>query len=78
MWRRGHGQNRGTRARDRTGKLLVVAFPGSLSPQIRRAVEMLRAGEIANPCPPEVGLRMAKLWDAIVDSAAQDGAPVRC
>ena len=29
-----------------TGKLLVVAFPGSLSPQIRKAVEMLRSGEL--------------------------------
>lgn len=33
-------------ARDRTGKLLVVAFPGSLSPQIRTAVAMLRSGEL--------------------------------
>jgi predicted dehydrogenase len=32
-------------ARDRTGKLLVVAFPGSLSPRIRTATAMLRAGE---------------------------------
>lgn len=32
--------------RDRTGKLLVVAFPGSMSPQIRKAVEMLRSGEL--------------------------------
>lgn len=32
--------------RDRTGKLLVVAFPGSLSPQIRTAVEMLRSGKL--------------------------------
>ena len=29
-----------------TGKLLVVAFPGSLSPQVRLAVEMLRSGEL--------------------------------
>ena len=33
-------------ARNRTGKLLVVAFPGSLSPQIRTAVAMLRSGEL--------------------------------
>ena len=33
-------------ARDRTGKLLVVAFPGSLSPQVRTAVAMLRSGEL--------------------------------
>jgi predicted dehydrogenase len=32
--------------RDRTGKLLVVAFPGSLSPNIRTAVSMLRNGDI--------------------------------
>lgn len=31
--------------RDRTGRLLVVAFPGSLSPQIRTAVRWLRAGK---------------------------------
>jgi predicted dehydrogenase len=34
--------------RDRTGKLLVVAFPGSLSPQIRKAVEMLRSGQLGS------------------------------
>ncbi|MEZ4727985.1 MAG: Gfo/Idh/MocA family oxidoreductase [Caldilineaceae bacterium] len=34
--------------RDRTGKLLVVAFPGSLSPQIRTAVELLRSGELGD------------------------------
>ena len=32
--------------RDRTGRLLVVAFPGSLSPQIRHAVQLLRTGEL--------------------------------
>ncbi|MFA6111603.1 MAG: Gfo/Idh/MocA family oxidoreductase [Candidatus Latescibacterota bacterium] len=34
------------KARDRTGRLLVVAFPGSLSPAIRRAKELLAAGRI--------------------------------
>ncbi len=38
----------------------------------------VRAGEIENPCPPEVGLRMARLWDAIVESAGKDGQPVSC
>ena len=38
----------------------------------------VRAGKIPNPCPPEVGLRMAKLWDAIQASSAKDGAPVQC
>ncbi len=38
----------------------------------------VRNGEIANPCPPKVGLRMARLWDAIQASSAQGGRPVRC
>jgi predicted dehydrogenase len=37
----------------------------------------VRSGDIPNPCPPEVGLRMALLWDAIKESAANDGKPVR-
>ena len=36
----------------------------------------VRSGEIPNPSPPEVGLRMARLWDAIQASAAQDGKRV--
>jgi predicted dehydrogenase len=37
----------------------------------------VRRGEIANPSPPEVGLRMARLYDAIKASAALGGQPVR-
>ncbi len=33
----------------------------------------VRRSEIANPCPPLVGLRMMRLWDAIRASAAQGG-----
>lgn len=36
----------------------------------------VRAGRAPNPSPPEVGLRMARLWDAIRESAARDGAVV--
>ncbi len=36
----------------------------------------VRRGDMPNPCPPEVGLRMARLWDAIRKSAALGGAPV--
>ncbi|MCC7209460.1 MAG: Gfo/Idh/MocA family oxidoreductase [Anaerolineae bacterium] len=36
----------------------------------------VRSGQIANPSPPEVGLRMAKLWDAIRLSASRNGQPV--
>ena len=38
----------------------------------------VRSGLLPNPSPPEVGLRMAKLWDAIRASAANNGIPVRC
>ena len=34
--------------RDKTGRLLVVAFPGSLSPQIRHAVQLLRSDELGD------------------------------
>ncbi len=38
----------------------------------------VRSGQIQNPCPPEVGLRMAKLYDAIKKSAGLHGQPVEC
>ena len=37
----------------------------------------VRHGEIDNPSPPEIGLRMAHLWDAIQESARNDGSMVR-
>ena len=36
----------------------------------------VQAGRTENPSPPEVGLRMARLWDAIRESAAQGGTVV--
>jgi predicted dehydrogenase len=36
----------------------------------------VRSGKIANPSPPEIGLRMARLWDAIKLSASQGGVLV--
>jgi predicted dehydrogenase len=36
----------------------------------------IRAGDMTNVSPPEGGLRMAKLWDAIQESARQKGRPV--
>lgn len=38
----------------------------------------VRDGRMQNPCPPEVGLRMARLWDAIQASAKLGGQPVKC
>lgn len=37
----------------------------------------VRDGKIPNPAPPEIGLRMSKLWDAVQASVAQGGAPVK-
>jgi predicted dehydrogenase len=37
----------------------------------------VRNGKMPNPSPPEVGLRMAGLYDAIKASAASNGAPVK-
>ena len=34
--------------------------------------------EIENPSSVTQGLKMAKLWDSIKDSAKQDGQPVIC
>ena len=36
----------------------------------------VRSGQIDNVSPPELGLRMNRLWDAIRESAAQNGAPI--
>jgi predicted dehydrogenase len=36
----------------------------------------VREGREPNPSPPEVGLRMARLWDAIRESATRDGAVI--
>lgn len=38
----------------------------------------VREGVMDNPCPPEVGLRMNRLYDAIKNSAKEDGRRVRC
>ena len=38
---------------------------------------LVREGKINNPCPPEVGLRMARLWDAIVESSARGGQMIQ-
>lgn len=37
----------------------------------------VRSGHEPNPSPPEVGLRMARLWDAIRESSGHGGAVVR-
>ncbi|MBI5958696.1 MAG: Gfo/Idh/MocA family oxidoreductase [Chloroflexi bacterium] len=63
LWRRG---------RTRFRKVAVPASSGPWQEFLR-----IRRGEIDNPTPPEIGLRMALLWDAIQASAGQGGTPVR-
>jgi predicted dehydrogenase len=68
------------------GERLLIQQNGDPEPQpvdlppMRGAWEQfldVRAGKVPNPCPPEVGLRMAKLWDAVKLSAAQHGKIVQ-
>jgi hypothetical protein len=57
-------------------QLLPVTVPPSLG--VWEQFLRVRRGELENPCPPEVGLRMARLYDAIKASAALNGMPVKC
>ena len=67
------------------GEKLQVQYDGDTPPAtVETAASMgvweqflgVRQGA-ANPCPPEVGLRMARLWDAIQLSAAKGGSAVK-
>jgi predicted dehydrogenase len=57
-------------------RLYPVRVPPSLG--VWEQFLAIRAQNIPNPCPPEVGLRMVRLYDAVKASAAQNGAPVKC
>jgi predicted dehydrogenase len=68
------------------GETLQIQRSGSSALRTVRAVAGMpvweqflnvRSGRVPNPSPPEVGLRMARLWDAIRASAANAGAVVR-
>jgi len=69
------------------GEKLEIQFRGDQPPQpvpvppslgVWEQFLAVRRGDTPNPSPPEVGLRMSKLWDAIKESAAKNGAPVKC
>lgn len=62
--------------KDGEDKLMPVKVPPSLG--VWEQFLAVRAGQIPNPCPPEVGLRMAKLYDAIKKSAALNGRSIPC
>ncbi len=64
------------------GERLLVQRPNQTRPMPVRVSKSLgvwqqfllvREGKLENPSPPEVGLRMARLWDAIRASAAEQG-----
>jgi predicted dehydrogenase len=60
------------------GDLPVENIPVPPSLGVWEQFLAVQTGKIPNPCPPEVGLRMTRLWDAIKLSAAQNGMPVDC
>jgi hypothetical protein len=51
-----------------------VALPPSLGAW--ETFVAVRQGRIANPSPPEIGLRMIQLWDAMKASASLGGSVV--
>lgn len=61
--------------RDGEKQLQPIPVPASLGAW--EQFYAVRSGQMKNPSPPEIGLRMAKLWDAIRASAAQNGVPVK-
>jgi predicted dehydrogenase len=60
----------------RHGEVVLTPVTAIRATPVWEQFLQVRAGQAANPCPPEVGLRMARLWDAIRASAAQGGAIV--
>jgi hypothetical protein len=67
------------------GEQLEVQLAGASSLRKVRSVSPMpvweqflnvRAGRVPNPSPPEIGLRMARLWDAIRESTGRGGTVV--
>lgn len=59
------------------GKEAPKSVPVTQSTGVWEEFLAIRKGEIPNPCPPEVGLRMSLLWESIVQSSANGGVPVK-
>ena len=60
----------------REGRRRFRRIPAETPGSVWQRFVQVRAGEATNPNPAEVGLRMARLWDAIRLSAQNDGAVV--
>ena len=67
------GENLSLKKHDQAD-FVPVPYPASRGPW--EQFLKVRAGKMANPCPPEIGLRFAKLMDAIRESA-QSGRVVK-
>jgi len=61
----------------RAGETALTPVPVPASLGTWQQFLAVRDGRLRNPCPPEVGLRMARLWDAITRSSAMGGALVQ-
>ena len=61
----------------RAGESELTPVPVATSHGAWEQFLQVRSGRIPNPSPPEVGLRMARLWDMIRLSAAEGGRVVR-
>ncbi len=62
----------------RTGAMRLTKVRSVQPMHVWQQFMNVREGREPNPSPPEVGLRMARLWDAIQESAARGGAVIRC
>jgi predicted dehydrogenase len=62
----------------RSGRKTFRPVPVPASLGVWQQFMAVRHGRQPNPCPPEVGLRMARLYDAINLSASRGGNPVAC
>jgi hypothetical protein len=60
----------------RSGEKQLRRVPSIASVPVWQTFSAIRSGSLANPSPVEIGLRMARLWDAIRASAARDGSVV--
>ena len=60
----------------RAGRRRFRRIPAETAGSVWERFVQVRAGEASNPNPAEVGLRMARLWDAIRTSAQNGGAVV--
>jgi predicted dehydrogenase len=60
----------------RSGRRRLRRVPITIPTSVWGTYLAVREGGTPNPNPPEVGLRMARLWDAIRSSAENGGAVV--